>query len=62
MSTVARLGAFAVAVVLALGGGYALGAVVGPVDPADPAPRHAPAHSTPSTTVATPGGHAGMSR
>lgn len=56
----ARLGAFAAATLLALGGGWAIGAAVGPIDDPDPAPRHSPAHSTPSTTVVD-SGH-GMSR
>ena len=63
MSIPTRLAAFAVATALALGGGYALGAAVGPLDQADPAPhdppRDAPAHSTPTTAPHT---HAGMSR
>jgi len=59
VSTAGRLAAFAVAALLALGGGWALGAAVGPIDDPDPAPRHAPTHSTPST----PGGAGhGMSR
>ncbi len=62
MSTAARLGAFAVAALLALGGGYAVGAVVGPLDASDPAPAHAPTHPTPPTTAPVHGGHAGMSR
>ena len=60
MGVVARLSAFAVATLLALGGGWAIGAAVGPIDDPDPAPRHSPAHSTPSTTTVD-SGH-GMSR
>ncbi len=59
MSVAARLGAFAIAALVTLGAGYALGTVVGPVDEPAPAPRHAPAHTTPTTTVHS--GH-GMSR
>lgn len=55
MSIAARLGTFAGAVLLALGGGWALGAAVGPVDAPDPA-RHGPAHPTP-TTPPDPGVH-----
>lgn len=49
MSAGTRLAAFGVAALVALAGGVAIGAAVGPVDPPDPAPRHAPAPD-PSTT------------
>jgi hypothetical protein len=66
VSTGTRLTAFAVAALLAFGGGAAIGAAVGPIDSPDPAPRHAPAHpttrSTPSTTVPLHGDHPGTSR
>ena len=56
MSAPARLAAFAVAALLALAGGAAIGAAVGPVD--DPGPVH-----TPSTTTAHTGtSHTGMAR
>jgi len=59
MNVAVRLGAFAIAALVTLGAGYALGAAVGPIDDPAPAPRHAPAHTTPTTSVHS--GH-GMSR
>jgi hypothetical protein len=57
MSAPARLATFAVAALLALAGGAAIGAAVGPVD--DPAPAHTPT----TTTTSDPGmAHTGMAR
>ena len=53
-----RLAAFAVAALLALAGGAAIGAAVGPID--EPGPTHAPTTPQPTTT-SVHGGHAGMS-
>lgn len=56
MSAATRLAAFGVAAALALTGGAALGAAVGPIDPADPPPRHSPApgHSAPTPARSAP--------
>lgn len=59
MTIAARLLAFTAAAVLALGGGWAIGTAVGPLDQPDPAPHDAPAHTTAPTTAPA---HHGMSR
>ena len=61
MSAGARLAAFGVAALLALGGGAAIGAAVGPIDPPDPAPHHPPA-TTPRPTATTTHDHGGTDR
>ena len=50
MSTPVRLVGFALVVLLGLGGGYAVGAAVGPLDTGTDT---APAHSTNSSTTST---------
>ncbi len=46
LSTPARLAGFAMALLLTLGGGYAVGAAVGPLDDPAPAPHTMPAHES----------------
>ena len=58
MNVPVRLLAFLFAVALAVGGGWAIGAAVGPIDQ----PDRTPAHSTPTPTTMAPGAHHGMSR
>jgi len=53
MSTPVRLVGFVFVVVLGLGGGYAVGAAVGPLD-TDPAPAHLGDTSTVPTTSTIP--------
>lgn len=62
MSAGSRLAAFGVAAALALAGGAALGAAVGPIDPADPPPRHAPARDHTPPTTGTHDAHPTASR